>query len=69
MLGRTMVGERLADLRSVMRYLRTRPEINATRIGSMGDSFADVNLPGSDLHVPLGVVKEGLRLPNPWEEF
>ncbi len=42
-LGQTLVGSRLRDLRSVMRYLRSRRDINASRIGLWGDSFAPVN--------------------------
>jgi dienelactone hydrolase len=44
MLGQTMLGSRLRDLRSVMRYLGTRPELDAGRLALWGDSFAPVNV-------------------------
>ena len=44
MLGQTMLGSRLRDLRSVMRYLGTRPELDAARVALWGDSFAPVNV-------------------------
>src|SRR5262249_29201079 len=45
LLGQTLLGERVRDVRSVVRYLRSRPEIDAARIGVWGDSFAAVNAP------------------------
>jgi hypothetical protein len=59
-LGQTLLGERLRDLRSVMQYLRTRPELDAARIGLWGDSFAPVNPPDRNLAVPL----DAERLPD-----
>jgi dienelactone hydrolase len=53
MLGRTPLGLRLRDLRSVLRYLRTNPELDATRVGLWGDSFAPPNPPDRDLAVPF----------------
>jgi cephalosporin-C deacetylase-like acetyl esterase len=53
MLGQTLVGARLRDLRSVLRYLRGRPELDPARIGLWGDSFAPVNPPERDWKVPL----------------
>jgi cephalosporin-C deacetylase-like acetyl esterase len=44
MLGQTMLGSRLRDLGGVMRYLATRPELDATRLALWGDSFAPVNV-------------------------
>ena len=46
MLGGTLLGARLRDLRSVFVHLRTRAEVDATRVALWGDSFAPVNLPG-----------------------
>ena len=43
MLGETLLGKRLKDLRTVMRYLQTRQEIDSTRLALWGDSFAEVN--------------------------
>jgi cephalosporin-C deacetylase-like acetyl esterase len=52
MLGRTLLGDRLRDLRSVLRYLRGRPDLDAARVALWGDSFALVN--GAD--PPVGDV-------------
>ena len=51
MLGQTLLGSRLRDLRSVLRYLRTRPDLDPARFALWGDSFAPVNPP--DLRDPL----------------
>src|SRR5262249_21359452 len=53
MLGQTLLGERLRDLRSVVHYLGTRPELDPVRVGLWGDSFAPVNAPDRNLAVPL----------------
>jgi hypothetical protein len=60
MLGNTFVGLRLKDLRSVLRWLRTVPEIDAQRIALWGDSFAPENGPDRRLDVPLGISEEPL---------
>jgi hypothetical protein len=52
MLGQTLLGGRLRDLRSVLRYLRQRPEVDGRRIALWGDSFAPVNAPERALNVP-----------------
>jgi dienelactone hydrolase len=57
MLGQTLVGSRLRDLRSVLKYLRTRKEVAAGRIGLWGDSLAPANPDGRDLKVPLDAEK------------
>ena len=44
-LGNTLVGLRLKDLRTVVAYLRSRPEIDAARMGLWGDSLAPANPP------------------------
>lgn len=46
MLGGTLLGARLRDLRSVLAHLRARADVDATRIALWGDSFAPVNPPG-----------------------
>jgi cephalosporin-C deacetylase-like acetyl esterase len=43
MLGNTLLGARLKDLRTVMAYLRKRPEFDSSRMAYWGDSFAPVN--------------------------
>ena len=42
-LGRNLLGSRLKDLRTVLAYLRTRPELDSRRIGVWGESFAPAN--------------------------
>ncbi|MFO7900428.1 MAG: hypothetical protein R6V58_15385, partial [Planctomycetota bacterium] len=46
MLGRNVLGLQVRDLLAVLRYLRTLPEIDGSRVGLWGDSFAPVNPPG-----------------------
>jgi hypothetical protein len=53
MLGETLAGSRLRDVRSVLRYLRTRAGIDAGRVACWGDSFATTNPKGRVLTVPL----------------
>jgi hypothetical protein len=45
MLGETLVGRRLKDLRSVFAYLDGRPDLDSRRIGVWGDSFVPANPP------------------------
>jgi hypothetical protein len=52
MLGRTLVGLRVRDLRAVIRYL-PQTGIDAKRIGLWGDSFAPVNPPDRNVSMPL----------------
>jgi dienelactone hydrolase len=58
MLGETLVGARLRDVRSILGFLRTRSDLNARRIAVWGDSFAPANAPDRNLRVPLGVPDE-----------
>jgi dienelactone hydrolase len=58
MLGETLVGARLRDVRSILCYLRTRSDLDSRRIAVWGDSFAAVNPPGRNLRIPLGVPEE-----------
>jgi dienelactone hydrolase len=53
MLGQTLVGSRLRDLRTVLRYLRTRKGLDATHLGLWGDSFAPSNPTDRNVAVPL----------------
>ena len=53
MLGQTLVGSRLRDVRSVLRHLRTRADLDAGRVALWGDSFAPANPAGRALAVPL----------------
>jgi hypothetical protein len=43
MLGETMLGARLKDVRSVFHYLASRPDIDPARMALWGDSFAETN--------------------------
>ncbi|MGI8958328.1 MAG: acetylxylan esterase [Bryobacteraceae bacterium] len=43
MLDETLLGKRLKDLRTVIAYLETRRDIDATRLALWGESFAPVN--------------------------
>jgi dienelactone hydrolase len=50
-LGETLVGARLRDLRSTLSFLRSRPEIG-DKIALWGDSLAPANPPGRSEIVP-----------------
>lgn len=43
MLGHTLLGKRLKDLRTVLAYLEGREDLDPHRIGLWGDSFASAN--------------------------
>lgn len=43
MLGNTLLGARLKDLRTVLAYLSARPDLAGEQIGVWGDSFAPAN--------------------------
>jgi dienelactone hydrolase len=65
MLGQTLVGSRLRDLRLVLKYLRgwsakalREQEIDTTRIALWGDSLAPTNAADRDLKVPLDAEKQ-----------
>jgi dienelactone hydrolase len=53
LVGQTLVGSRLRDVRSVLRYLRSRNDLDAGRLALWGDSFASQNPQDQDLAVPL----------------
>jgi hypothetical protein len=46
MLGETILGGRLRDLRGVVHYLRTRRDLDARRLAVWGDSLTLPNAPG-----------------------
>jgi hypothetical protein len=52
-LGQTVVGNQLRDLRTVIRWLRTRPTIERRKIAVWGDSFAATNASEKPVAVPL----------------
>jgi hypothetical protein len=52
MLGETQVGGQLRDARSVLVWLRSRPDLDATRVAVWGDSLAPANGPGTTFDVP-----------------
>ena len=45
MLGGTMLGRRLSDVRSVVRYLQARSDLDGRRLAVWGESFAPANAP------------------------
>ncbi len=52
MLGGTMVGAQLRDLRSVLAWLRTRDDLDARQLSLWGDSLTLPNPLGADFQVP-----------------
>jgi len=64
MLGQTALGARVRDLRSVLRYLRARPELDARHMALWGDSFALRNPRDKNLAVPLDAA-DSLPLAEP----
>ncbi|HKI31617.1 MAG TPA: acetylxylan esterase [Gemmataceae bacterium] len=58
MLGQTLLGSRLRDLRTVLKYLRGREDIGAKCIALWGDSLAPANPADRDLKVPLDADKQ-----------
>jgi dienelactone hydrolase len=57
MLGDTLLGGRLRDIRSVLRYLRARRDLDGRRVGLWGESLAPAN--------PLEFVDPPLRTDDP----
>jgi cephalosporin-C deacetylase-like acetyl esterase len=53
MLGQTLLGLQLRDLRAVLAHLRSRPDIDAARCALWGESFAPTNPRERDVAVPL----------------
>jgi hypothetical protein len=63
MLGQTILGSQLKDLRSVLAYLRGRRELDAERMAVWGDSFAPAQADDVPYAVPRGTGDE----PEPCE--
>jgi hypothetical protein len=61
MLGQTVLGSRLRDLRAVVRYLRGRADLDPARVALWGDSFAPVNPPERNVQVPWDAEKLPLQ--------
>jgi cephalosporin-C deacetylase-like acetyl esterase len=57
MLGRTLLGDQLRDLRIVLRGLKGREELDPSRVALWGDSFAPVNAAGTLVEVPRDAEK------------
>ena len=55
LLGKTLVGDRIRDLRTIIAFLRQRREIDPERIVLWGDSLAPCNRHSDDVEVPYGV--------------
>lgn len=55
MLGGTMLGAQVGDLRAVVQYIRGRSDIHANRIALWGDSFAEPNATETNFEIPHGV--------------
>lgn len=53
MLGETLVGARLRDVRAVLAHLRTRQDIDGKSVALWGDSFGKVNAPEARLEAPF----------------
>lgn len=64
MFGETILGQRIRDLRAVMRYLRTRDDIGARKIAIWGDSFVEPNPGNTDFNIPHDVARSP-RQPEP----
>jgi hypothetical protein len=54
MLGGTLVGACVRDVRSVVRWLRTRDDVDASTVSIWGDSFVEPH----GTHVPLAVPRD-----------
>jgi hypothetical protein len=54
MLGKTLLGARLKDLRSVLAYVAARPDCRGRKLALWGDSFAPANPPRFALDELIG---------------
>jgi hypothetical protein len=52
-LGQTVIGSQLRDLRTVVRWLQSREGIDGKRVAAWGDSFAKVNPDDAKFALPL----------------
>jgi hypothetical protein len=57
MLGQTMLGGQVRDLRSVIGHLRSHPQVRPDRIALWGDSLSPFNDQNADVAVPLDAPK------------
>ncbi|MEX2142431.1 MAG: acetylxylan esterase [Pirellulales bacterium] len=64
MLGETLLGSQVRDLRSVLAWLHKRPEVDAARTVVYGDSFAPVNASDATVKVPLDLPQPRLSEPG-----
>ncbi len=55
MLGQTMLGSRLKDLRALLSVLRERDQFDSKRFAIWGDSLAAINSEDRNLAVPYGI--------------
>lgn len=55
LFGETLLGQRFRDLRSVLGYVRNRPDVDGKRIALWGDSFAPMNTAATNFKVPHAV--------------
>ena len=62
-LGHPVLGGQLHDLRAVFRWLQTRDDLEGSRLGMWGDSFAKVNAADARIATPLDV--EGPAVSEP----
>lgn len=53
MLGRTLLGDRLRELRTVLAHVRGKPGVDPKRIGLWAESLSEPNAPETRLAVPL----------------
>ena len=63
MLGQTLLGARVRDVRSVLRFLRSRSDVDSRRIALWGESFAKPNARDANLAVPLDATQPQLAEP------
>jgi hypothetical protein len=52
MQGETLLAGQIRDLRGVLAWLRTRPDVDPDRIHAWGDSLAPVNSAATDFRLP-----------------
>lgn len=57
MLGETMLGRRLRDLRTVLAYLRDRDDLKSARVALYGDSLVAANAADLNMAAPLDAEK------------
>lgn len=58
MVGRTLLGLRIRDLRSVLQYVRGRADLDGSRIALWGDSVAPPNPADRRFEVPIDADKQ-----------